>query len=89
MQDKQSIIAQHQIKDTEGKLDTGSPEVQIAIFSQRIRHLTEHLKIHKADHATRRSLLKLVGRRRRLLVYLKRQDRGRHQQIIQKLGLRG
>lgn len=83
--DKQGVIAEHQKKSG----DTGSPEVQIAIFSARIRHLTEHLKIHRADHATRRSLLKLVGRRRRLLAYLKRQDAERHREIIRKLGLRG
>ena len=68
--------------------DTGSPEVQIAILSERISYLTEHFKTHKKDHASRRGLLKLVGRRRRLLDYLKRHELGRYKEVIQKLGLR-
>jgi small subunit ribosomal protein S15 len=68
--------------------DTGSPEVQIAIFSERIRELTEHLKVHPKDHHTRRGLLKLVGKRRRLLDYLMRVDIARYRALIAKLGLR-
>jgi small subunit ribosomal protein S15 len=68
--------------------DTGSPEVQIAILSERISYLTEHFKTHKKDNASRRGLLKLVGRRRRLLEYLKRHEVRRYRDVIQKLGLR-
>ena len=68
--------------------DTGSSEVQIAILSARITYLTEHFKTHKKDHHSRRGLLKLVGRRRRLLDYLKSQDYGRYQRVIQRLGIR-
>jgi len=68
--------------------DTGSPEVQIAIFSQRINHLTEHLKHHPKDHSSRRGLLKLVGKRRRLLDYLAERDIERYRAIISKLGIR-
>ena len=68
--------------------DTGSPEVQIAIFSERINHLTDHLKTHAHDHSSRRGLLQLVGKRRRLLGYLQRTDIGRYRAIIAKLGLR-
>ncbi len=68
--------------------DTGAPEVQIAIFSTRIRHLTDHLRIHPKDHATRRGLLKLVGKRRRLLNYLIQIDIERYRQITKDLGLR-
>ncbi len=68
--------------------DTGSPEVQIALLTARIKHLEEHFKIHKKDHHSRRGLLKLVGRRRRLLNYLKRTDFDRYRQIVQALGLR-
>lgn len=68
--------------------DTGSPEVQIALLSNRITYLTDHFKVHKKDHHSRRGLLKLVGRRRRLLNYLKKTDVGRYQQILQELGLR-
>lgn len=68
--------------------DTGSPEVQIAVLSTRITELTEHLKAHKKDHASRRGLLKLVGRRRRLLEYLKREDIERYRELIARLGLR-
>ncbi len=68
--------------------DTGSPEVQVALLTARIRHLTEHLKIHKGDHASRRGLLMMVGTRNRLLRYLKKNDLGRYQQVIGKLGLR-
>ena len=68
--------------------DTGSPEVQIAIFSTRIRHLTNHLRVNRKDHATRRGLLKLVGKRRRLLNYLMQIDIERYREITKNLGLR-
>ena len=81
---KQEIILQHRIHGT----DTGSPEVQIAMLSERINQLIEHLKIHKHDHHTRRGLLKLVGERRRHLAYLSRKDINRYRATISKLGLR-
>ena len=68
--------------------DTGSPEVQIALLSNRITYLTEHFKTHKKDHHSRRGLLKLVGQRRKLLNYLKKLDINRYQQIIKELGIR-
>ena len=68
--------------------DTGSPEVQIAILSERIGELTEHFKMHKKDHASRRGLLMLVSKRRRLLDYLKTHDSDRYRDVISKLGLR-
>jgi len=68
--------------------DTGSPEVQIAIFSERINHLTEHLKANSHDHSSRRGLLQLVGKRRRLLNYLANTDINRYRSIIERLGLR-
>jgi small subunit ribosomal protein S15 len=68
--------------------DTGSTDVQIALLTTRIAELTDHLKMHKQDHASRRGLLKLVGRRRRLLEYLRRQDIERYRALIAKLGLR-
>ncbi len=68
--------------------DTGSPEVQIALLSQRIVYLTEHFKVHKKDHHSRRGLLKLVGQRRRLLDYLKRSDVERYRKVIESLGIR-
>jgi small subunit ribosomal protein S15 len=68
--------------------DTGSPEVQVALLTRRINDLTEHLKVHKHDHHSRRGLLLLVGRRRRLLKYLSRKDITRYRALIQKLGLR-
>ena len=70
------------------KGDTGSPEVQVAILSERIRNLTEHLNSHKKDHHSRRGLLILVGQRRRLLDYLKRREASRYEGLIQRLGLR-
>jgi small subunit ribosomal protein S15 len=81
---KSETIAAHRTHDT----DTGSPEVQIALLTDRINLLTEHLKVHKKDHHTRRGLLMLVGRRRRLLDYVKRNDVERYRAIIAKLGLR-
>ncbi|MBW1999823.1 MAG: 30S ribosomal protein S15 [Deltaproteobacteria bacterium] len=81
---KREIIERFKIH---GK-DTGSSEVQIAILSNRINYLTDHFKVHKKDHHSRRGLLKLVGQRRRLLNYLKRTDKERYQRIIKELGLR-
>ncbi len=81
---KQSII--DKFKKHEG--DTGSPEVQIALLTSRIVHLTEHFKIHARDHHSRRGLLKLVGRRRRLLDYLKRVEVARYRTVIKELGIR-
>jgi small subunit ribosomal protein S15 len=71
-----------------GANDTGSPEVQVAILSERISNLTEHLKAHAKDFHSRRGLLMLVGRRRRLLDYLKKKDQGRYETLIGRLGLR-
>ncbi len=68
--------------------DTGSPEVQVALLSNRINYLTDHFKIHKKDHHSRRGLLKLVGQRRKLLNYLKKTDVKRYQNIIKELGIR-
>lgn len=68
--------------------DTGSPEVQVAILTERIEYLTEHFKTHKKDHHSRRGLLKLVGQRRRLLEYIKNKDIERYRALIQRLGLR-
>ncbi len=70
------------------ELDTGSPEVQIALLSERIRQLTEHFKTHTKDHHSRRGLLKLVGQRRKLLNYIKRKDVERYKKVIQELGIR-
>jgi small subunit ribosomal protein S15 len=81
---KSTIIQEH--ARTTG--DTGSAEVQIAVLTKRISDLTDHLKTHKHDHHSRRGLLKLVGRRRRLLEYLKREDIERYRAIVAKLGLR-
>lgn len=81
---KAEIIAEHRVHDH----DTGSPEVQVALLSQRIAELTEHFKTHAKDHHSRRGLLKLVGRRRRLLDYLKGQDLERYRTTIERLGLR-
>ena len=81
---KKKIVAEYGL--SEG--DTGSPEVQVALLSHRIAHLTEHLKKHKHDHHTRRGLLLLVGRRRRLLNYMQDQDIERYRSIVERLGLR-
>ncbi|MDL2234016.1 30S ribosomal protein S15 [Ruminococcaceae bacterium OttesenSCG-928-L11] len=81
---KTALIADN--KRHEG--DTGSPEVQVAILTQRINDLTEHLKIHKKDHHSRRGLLKMVGHRRNLLNYLKKKDIERYRELIAKLGIR-
>ncbi len=81
---KKSLITEHGANDA----DTGSPEVQVAMLSRRIRDLTEHLREHKHDHHSRRGLLLLVGRRRRLLNYLAAKDINRYRALIEKLGLR-
>lgn len=81
---KTEIISSYRIHDK----DTGSPEVQIAILSERISYLTEHFKIHTKDHHSRRGLLKLVGQRRKLLDYLKNTNRERYETIIGRLGIR-
>lgn len=83
---KKDIFKKHSIekKDT----DTGSPEAQVALFSTRIKHLTEHLKINKKDHSSRLGLLKLVGKRRRLLTYLQQKDIERYRSIIKELNIR-
>jgi small subunit ribosomal protein S15 len=81
---KQAIMAEYATVDS----DTGSPEVQVAMLSKRIADLTEHLKLHKHDHHTRRGLLGLVGRRRRLLKYLEKTDINRYRSLIERLGLR-
>ncbi len=81
---KSEIIDKFKLHDG----DTGSPEVQIAILSNRISYMTEHLKVHKKDHHSRRGLLKMVGHRRSLLNYLKKSDIDRYRKLIQELGLR-
>lgn len=81
---KQEVIDQFQTHEA----DTGSPEVQVALLSERINYLTEHFKSHKKDHASRRGLLKLVGQRRRLLDYLKKKDIERYRTLISRLGIR-
>jgi len=87
------VLTEERKKETIGNFqahesDTGSPEVQVALLSARIAYLTEHFKVHKKDHHSRRGLLKLVGRRRRLLDYLKKKDIERYREIIKRLGLR-
>lgn len=84
LEQKQEVISSHRLHDT----DTGSPEVQIAILTKRINDLTQHLKIHKKDHHSRRGLLKMVGQRRALLNYLRDINFDRYRAIIEKLGLR-
>ena len=84
MPDKAATIATYRTHDT----DTGSPEVQVAILSERIAHLTEHLKLNKHDHHSRRGLMVLIGRRRRLLDYVRRNNVERYRELIGRLGLR-
>lgn len=84
MKTTQEIISEYGQHDS----DTGSPEVQVALLSDRINHLTDHLRTHKHDHHSRRGLLMMVGKRRRLLNYLKREDVERYRQLIARLGLR-
>ena len=81
---KSSLIGQYKVHPD----DTGSPEVQIALLSERINYLNEHFKLHKKDHASRRGLLKMVGQRRRLLDYVKARDTERYRSLIQRLGIR-
>ena len=81
---KQEIIQEHQTHEG----DTGSPEVQVAVLTKRISHLTDHLRTHKHDFHSRRGLLKLVGKRRRLLKYLQKKDVERYRALIARLGLR-
>ena len=81
---KQTIISQYKLHDS----DTGSPEVQIALLSTRINYLTEHFKVHKNDHHSRRGLLKLVSQRRRLLDYLRGSNHVRYDSVIERLGIR-
>jgi small subunit ribosomal protein S15 len=81
---KQALIKEH----AQGKGDTGSPEVQVAILTERISNLTEHFKTHKKDNHSRRGLLKLVSQRRSLLDYLKSRDESRYQALIERLGIR-
>lgn len=81
---KQEIIDRYRLHDA----DTGSPEVQVAILSERISYLTDHFKVHAKDHHSRRGLIKLVGQRRRLLNYLKDKDIERYRALIEQLGLR-
>jgi len=83
-ENKQAVIERFKLHDS----DTGSPEVQVALLSHRIEYLTEHLKVHKKDHHSRRGLLMMVGRRRRLLNYVKNKDVQRYRTIIETLGLR-
>jgi small subunit ribosomal protein S15 len=83
-ENKGSIITQYRTHAS----DTGSPEVQIALLSERISYLTEHFKTHSKDHASRRGLLKIVGKRRRLLDYLRQHDVDRYKDVISKLGIR-
>ncbi len=84
VQNKEEIIGEHRTHDG----DTGSPEVQVAVLTRRIAHLTEHLRENKHDYHSRRGLLKMVGKRRRLLKYLQKKDVERYRALIAKLGLR-
>ena len=83
-EDKKAIIEKYKTHES----DTGSPEVQVALLTHRIKYLTEHLKVHKKDHATRRGLLMLVGQRRRLMNYVKKQDVQRYRDMVKANGLR-
>ena len=81
---KKDVVKQYR----QHEKDTGSPEVQIAVLSNRIAYLTEHFKLHKKDHHSRRGLLQMVSRRRRLLDYLRRHDQDRYRAVVERLGLR-
>ncbi|MFQ5777955.1 MAG: 30S ribosomal protein S15 [Terriglobia bacterium] len=83
-ENKSALIERHRLHAS----DTGSPEVQIALLSERINSLTDHFKTHRKDHASRRGLIKMVSKRRRLLDYLKKNNSERYQEIVEKLGLR-
>ncbi len=82
---KRELIDEYRVHEK----DTGSPEVQIALLTERIRYLTEHFKVHKKDHHSRRGLLKLVGQRRSLLNYLKKKRIERYRSVVERLGIRG
>ena len=84
MREKSEIIAEYRVSET----DTGSPEVQVALLTERINHRTEHAKVNKNDHHSKRGLLKMVGRRRNLLAYLQKKDVERYRALIARLGLR-
>ncbi len=84
VENKDEIIREHATHEG----DTGSPEVQVAVLTRRIQHLTEHMRVHKHDFHSRRGLLKMVGKRRRLLKYLQKKDVERYRALIQRLGLR-
>ncbi len=84
-QRKQELISDYQVHET----DTGSSEVQIAMLTERINRLSEHLKVNQKDHSSRRGLLKLIGQRKRLLSYVQKEDRERYQALIGRLGIRG
>lgn len=81
---KQEVIGKYRLHES----DTGSPEVQVALLSKRINELSKHFESHKKDHSSRRGLLKMVGQRRRLLGYLKNNDKGRYLKLIEELGIR-
>ncbi|MCL5670326.1 MAG: 30S ribosomal protein S15 [Acidobacteria bacterium] len=81
---KSQLIANFKVHDS----DTGSPEVQIAVLTERISYLTEHFRVHRKDHASRRGLLTMVSKRKRLLEYLKRHNADRYKQVIDRLGIR-
>ncbi|EKV03431.1 ribosomal protein S15 [Leptolyngbya sp. PCC 7375] len=82
---KQSIISDYQVHET----DTGSVDVQVAMLTEKINRLSKHLQVNKKDHSSRRGLLRMIGRRKRLLAYLVKQDSSRYQELIKKLGIRG
>jgi small subunit ribosomal protein S15 len=84
-QDKQQIMAEHQAHET----DTGSSDVQVAMLTERINRLSTHLKANKKDHSSRRGLLQMIGRRKRLLAYIYKQDQQRYRALITRLGIRG
>jgi small subunit ribosomal protein S15 len=84
MSDKSTTVSEYRLHEK----DTGSPEVQVALLTRRINHLTEHLRVHRGDHHTRRGLMKLIGRRRRLLDYVGENDVGRYRDLIARLGIR-
>lgn len=83
-EEKKAIMAEYALHEG----DTGSPEVQIAVLTKRINDLTDHLKVHKKDHHSRRGLLKMVGKRRGMLAYLQKKDVNRYRELIKKLGIR-
>lgn len=84
-QRKQELISEYQVHET----DTGSTDVQIAMLTDRINRLSTHLRANKKDHTSRRGLLKMIGQRKRLLAYLQKEDKGRYQALISRLGIRG